>query len=522
MLAYFPVPYQDELLYSAIARYAVHTGQADNQKAVLRDVFGSLTATAISDLPSNLKTLTKNLSQIWCVSAEELIRCHTLAPLYLPFLRPEQADKIVESMFSRQGGNIHTRAGISAFSVPQHHFFRYCPACVTDQLESLGEPYWNRLNQIAGVNFCIKHRCKLIASDLQFRPKQKHLFQAAAKTRLNRLHASAEITSMESLLIRRFHEVIALQSLKGHSPSQWTSFYQQLAKRSGLVNGNRVDHAKIREKLAGDWKNTEFKIYFVHGLSSDWLTNIFRKHRKAFHPLSHLLVWCSLLPEMTAEEIVKDVGRQPMTEPKAPKENWSFLCSQDALTSSKREIWLQLIQKSRGHGIKKIRSSKPGGALYAWLYRHDRPWLMANRPPSANANKTKGKTDYSAWDQENIALLKKFRSEAVNDHGRQRFSRTFLIKQLPRTSSIEKHLSDLPETMKWLDQHAESVEEFQKFRINNAAIFLHKQIIPVKKWRLLRLAGIRPEKISPNVERLIQYLESEGDSFDRNKPEKSA
>ena len=54
MLAYFPVAYSDELLYSMIARYVLHTGQSENQKAVLRDVFGTETAVAIPDLPSHL------------------------------------------------------------------------------------------------------------------------------------------------------------------------------------------------------------------------------------------------------------------------------------------------------------------------------------------------------------------------------------------------------------------------------------------------------------------------------------
>ena len=53
MLTYFPVPYEDELLYSCVARYALHTGQADNQKAVVRDVFGVGTAVAIPDIPSS-------------------------------------------------------------------------------------------------------------------------------------------------------------------------------------------------------------------------------------------------------------------------------------------------------------------------------------------------------------------------------------------------------------------------------------------------------------------------------------
>ena len=60
MLPYFPVPYEDELLYSCIARYGCHTGQAQNQKAVIRDVWGTDSAVAIPDLPSHLQDFIDN------------------------------------------------------------------------------------------------------------------------------------------------------------------------------------------------------------------------------------------------------------------------------------------------------------------------------------------------------------------------------------------------------------------------------------------------------------------------------
>lgn len=90
MLAYFPVAYPDELLYSIIARYALHTGQSGNNKAVLRDVFGSESAVAIPDLPSHLTALTKNLESVWPITTSELIKRHTLAPVYLPFFLPKK------------------------------------------------------------------------------------------------------------------------------------------------------------------------------------------------------------------------------------------------------------------------------------------------------------------------------------------------------------------------------------------------------------------------------------------------
>ena len=127
MLAYFPVAYSDELLYSMIARYVLHTGQSENQKAVLRDVFGTETAVAIPDLPSHLNLFRSRVDQVWQVSVADIIKRHTLAPKYLPFLRPVQAKQVVKSMGSSQGGNIHTRCGISASVVQQPKVFPLLP-----------------------------------------------------------------------------------------------------------------------------------------------------------------------------------------------------------------------------------------------------------------------------------------------------------------------------------------------------------------------------------------------------------
>lgn len=506
MLAYFPAPYHDELLYSVIARYAVHTGQTDNQKAVLRDVFASPSAVAIPDLPSHLSALTKQLRHVWNVTAQEIIQRHTLAPLYLPFLRPEQAEQIIKSMLSSQGGSIHTRAGIAASSIPQHQFFRYCPSCVIDQLDVLGEPYWRRIHQVTGVNYCIKHRCKLVVSDLQFHPKQKHLYQAAAKTSLESKPASAEPSKIEALLAYRFCELLDFQSLGGHTSYQWTIFYQKLAMRMGFVSGNRVDHVELQDKLLQDWKGTEYEDL----IKSNWLISFFRKHRKTFHPLRHLLVWCSLLPDVSVKEIIRDVDRQPKKEPRITGKCHTVLNSQNVMTQAQRELWLQLLKKNGKHGIKAIRSASPGGAIYAWLYRNDRAWLMMNKPSRIKKNDTVCQTDYGAWDRLNIVALETFKTVAIQDDKRKRLSSTFFIKHLPRANSVEKHLSDLPKTKKWLEQHAESIVDYQLFRIERAARFLHEQFEPVKKWRLLRLAGIRTEKITPNIEHLIRKLELQG------------
>lgn len=209
--------------------------------------------------------------------------------------------------------------------------------------------------------------------------------------------------------------------------------------------------------------------------------------------------------------------------PRVTKKGHIVLNTQNLMTQAQRELWLQLLKKHRGNGIKIIRSSSPGGAIYSWLYRNDRAWLMTtNRPSRIKKNDTVRQADYGEWDRLNIVALESFKKAVLEDENRKRLSSTFFIKQLPRANSVEKHLADLPETKKWLEQYSESVVDYQMFRIKRAATFLHEQFEPIRKWRLLRLAAIRTEKVTPSVERLIRKLESEGGLIVWDKPKSSA
>lgn len=127
MIAYFPSKYEDELLYSLIARYGIHTNQTNNHKAIIQDMFGKKTAAAVADLPSNLSKFCKQVRYIWPITDLKLINEHTLAPIYLPFLSEEKITDVIESMRSNYGGNIHTRVGINASNIALNEFFRYCP-----------------------------------------------------------------------------------------------------------------------------------------------------------------------------------------------------------------------------------------------------------------------------------------------------------------------------------------------------------------------------------------------------------
>lgn len=506
MLGYFPAPYYDELLYSAIARYALHTGMAGNQKAVIREVFSSSTAAAIPDLPSHLNALVKNLQFVWPTYASELIGTYTLAPIYLPFLSPQQTTKIVQSMRSNSGGSIHTRTGIAASAIKQPLYFRYCPECMKEQLEEYGEHYWRRSHQLPGIDFCPRHLSILENSSIHFHPKEKHLFVAAADVQLKSSFKRREVTRIESVLRARYEELLRSLQLKGFGVNRWTMFYRNIAGELGLMQNSRVDHQEIQQLLKKTWCGTVYQENFQDSTESNWLRNLFRKHRKSFHPLQHLLVTTALLPDLSVRQILEEVHSLP-DRPLEARTMHSTVSSSQSEIRKHRAIWRNLVKLHPEAGVKALRRVKHGGATYAWLYRNDRQWLMVHKPDRKASNADHFAVDYQSWDKSNVEFLESNYRLLHHEENRQRLTRTKFIRKLPRSSSVEKNLCDLPETVKWLAAHEESVEEHQLYRLDNAYRRILENHQAVKRWRLLRVSNIRKELITPKIEAELRNME---------------
>ena len=131
---------------------------------------------------------------------------------------------------------------------------------------------------------------------------------------------------------------------------------------------------------------------------------------------------------------------------------------------------------------------------------------MYNRPQYHPVTRTHYKTDYQHWDEGNVAFLKSVDEVLRCQLNRPRLTQTLFIKALPRANSVEKHLADLSETRQWLASHAESVEDHQLYRLRAAFEKIKANNLEVKQWRLLRLANIRKELVTPKIETEILKL----------------
>ena len=296
MLGFFPTLYPGELLYSGIARYQIRSGNL-SPKSNIEELFNSRTITATADLPCGLDNLVQNLPSYSPITAESLIQNHTLYPFYAPFLPPKRAREIKDSMKSARGGNIHTLAGIMASAIFTPQYFRFCPDCLQQDLNKYGETYWHRLHQIQGVVFCPVHQTPLPNSQIPRQGFNKHQYEAATESNCQTKDLKLDYSQRAITQLINLAQDIALL-LENTYPSrtlEWFSKrYQTLLIKRGYAN---VSGRVKQEKLIDDFLffyDTEFLEVIdstvAYEDTSNWLTQIVRKHRQVFHPIRHLLM----------------------------------------------------------------------------------------------------------------------------------------------------------------------------------------------------------------------------------------
>ena len=161
------------------------------------------------------------------------------------------------------------------------------------------------------------------------------------------------ITIDDKFLTEKILELLQLKSTKSPTYEQWTAFYNNLALSNDCIKGNtQIVFERIREKFLNRWDINLLKRFNLDDLESDnnWLVSIFRKHRKSFSYLEHLLVieafWDKAWDFETIFIIVKNVKIQKIEKHREIPQNIV------AEIPIKRQQWLTCLAKN---GYKKFR-----------------------------------------------------------------------------------------------------------------------------------------------------------------------
>jgi hypothetical protein len=161
-----------------------------------------------------------------------------------------------------------------------------------------------------------------------------------------------------------------------------------------------------------------------------------------------------------------------------------------------------LIQK---YGIKPSRLKN--AALYAWLYRNDKTWLLTENK-KFHVLSTLGckKVNWPLRDWQLVRLLFKVFYKSLDDLSLPRQSRNWYLKQLPQHSTVEKNLHRLPLTNKFLDIYSEDVSSYQIRRITRTIIQF--QILNQHQvgWKILRKSGLSEERFTDETLKFLNQI----------------
>lgn len=487
----FPLPYRDELLYSVIARYGVHQGII-SPKELLDEVYNDRKVVATADLPSHIDKVSSLYPDRADTAPDKLIYLHTLFPLYAPFVDEIRRKNCIKLMQQQSKGGTHLTLGVAASRIQQPRWLRYCPLCIQEQKKIFGEYYWLRNWQVTGADSCMFHGT-LIDSNITRHPTLKHEFIAASHRTCDQ-GIRQEPNKRQSILITQsVCDLLKLPPEISPSAQQWTHFYRSLLFDSGFSLGKHIDYEPLKDRVVSFWGVDWLNKYglFPGGNDTCWLKTIFRKHRKAFSYLEHIIVWHSLLnTKWKVSDVLNNVRSQAM-KPKLT--TISLLDASENDRVKYRNLWIKAV---KNNGINYARKRK-FGYVYAWLYRHDRSWLKeVNSQFKVPKVITNSRIDWHKRDFFLVKLLCKIKDEAEYQMDDPRHSMNWYLTKLYCGATVSKHLNDLPLCKLFFEKYCENIGEYQIRRITCAVIKQNILNNELKRWQILRISGLSKPRLT--------------------------
>lgn len=496
---YFPRLYPDELLYSGIARCRVHLG-IGNHKTLLHMLFGDSKVAAITDLPTHLTALATSTG----LDAEGLIEQHTLFPIYAHFIPPLRRDQLFKAMLASNQSTIGL-AGASTSLIKWPAWLRYCPVCFEEMAARYGEPYWRRCWQIQGIDACPEHGCQLLDSPIPFRRAQRHEFHPASPLFLEKNISVRHSREEATALAKAAEQLLALGKVQSPGYGRWTHFYRQLATECGAKRGQQIKADVIWEKVLATHRR-EWLVendLLVSTEPPPWLLASFRKHRKAFSAVQHLILWTSLRPDQAVGELIREANTHQVEVSQV-----QFVPSLESDAKAERNQqyrtrWQQALEQ---FGETKAARENGGQACYAWLYRHDRGWLLAVNQAKHRRQGNNSSVDWRKRDRALVRLLIRMGCDAQENLSLPRKSRSWFLRQLPHRASVEHHLEQLPLCRAFLDRYVESVGEYQIRRLTRVLLENVRAGISERRWELERRCGLDKTKMAPMTFSFIRAM----------------
>jgi hypothetical protein len=554
LLAYFPTFYEDELLYSGIARYHGNSGNK-TQRQTIEDLFGSQLVCATVDLPSHILSLADKLNRQY--TSDQIINRHTLCPYYTYFMKQEKIHqaKCLMEIGSKQG-EVHASLGLLASAIKLPTKLKFCLECYKADSE-ISEPYWHRSHQLPGVIMCPMHNNILKVSTVEY-STLNHKFSFVPLALAGELEYTQPVVDLkwwDHLMFIAVQSELFMQTdsrSKREAPC-YKNLLQDYRTVGGRIRFNRLIH--------------DFRSFYTDNLlkylncnvdsnSSDtWLHKIVRDQEEITHPLRHLLLIRFLGISLCDISVQKEkhpfgIGPWPCLNKSASHYHQSvvekceitrcsttskpvgtFYCTCGFVYSRRgpnindedrkrigrikafgpvwydklrclNETHISLRQKAKILGVDPgtiktqtdiLNHNKAGLKKIGNLGRIGTSTRKGAKVNGVSRSKIKIKLDWSQRDEWLYGMVVMAVERINNSHVPQRISLASIVRftnSSELSTKLVKNLNKLPKTNNFIKKHSDSTETYQIRRLIWAANKLHEVEGKLLGWRLLKLAGL--------------------------------
>jgi hypothetical protein len=281
------------------ARFSERVGYP-NAKAILQELFGAVTATAVFCLPNRLNRLAGSLPQGSSLTVGRMIEKYTILPFFSAFLPPERVNKIRKDMESGNGAAAHMRSGIAASRIKLPELLRFCPTCKRNDEKKFGDTYWHRMHQLPGIDTCPSHGVALKSSTASVRAGRQALLFVSAKDATSTIAPEPiHPTNRDNRILERLSRDAAWlieNPQPGTAPKVLQNRYMQLLIDRELATYTGSIHvttllAQFRRLYSPALLN-QLNCNFTgrDQQKNNWLLRLVRNPQHSQHPLYHLLL----------------------------------------------------------------------------------------------------------------------------------------------------------------------------------------------------------------------------------------
>lgn len=160
----FPVPEPGETVASVVAR---HLRRTAGPKTRSLSILGLRGVSADSLVPPQLGELADVMpaGHPWEGRPDQIVKHHTLVPLYLHFAHPRRAETLLEAIQANSTSNTAASLGVTvAASRPTNLVHKFCFECVEENRRDPGFSFVHREHQPSFVRVCALHGKSLVFS----------------------------------------------------------------------------------------------------------------------------------------------------------------------------------------------------------------------------------------------------------------------------------------------------------------------------------------------------------------------